>query len=142
MEAVLLENFRIYLIHNNPELILMHGSGYSLPDYIAEKMNSVRPLMNQLIAEGHPDYLVSLICHSKLIEDLRPSKANYIRGILEAQFPQDTFRMKEYGVLTYGLVNLIALCNPLFQAYGFSKSNQENSDLKTEIITVIHDHLA
>lgn len=141
MEATLLENFRVYLVNNNPELVLMNVERYSLSRYISDKMEQVRPLMKRLLEEGHPGYLVSLICHSKLIEGLRPSKANYIKEILESDFPTENFRMKEYGVLTYGVVNLIELCEPLFQAYSFNEENLLSQLLRCDVVSVVHDYL-
>lgn len=141
MESLLLENFRGYIIENHPELILNIAEGFSLNNFLGDKMEAIKPLMRTMLENGQPPYQVSQTCHSRLIQGLGPSKANYIKEILETEFPADCFRLRECGVLTYETVNLIEVCAEIFEAYNFSEQNLGDRFLRYAVIAGVQNYL-
>lgn len=114
---------------------------FSITTYLEQKVQSVEPLLKQLLAEGKPGYIIEELCLNEMTKDLRPSKYNYIKELLEAEFEADYNRFREMGMLTYEIVNLIEACNPVFEQLGFSEDRAEASTLKHAIIGAIGEYL-
>lgn len=141
MESIVQEDFKTYILKNNPELVLNQMEGYSFAQLIHDKMAQIRPVIKQLLTDGVPKYLVSEICHTKLIAEFKPSKFNYIKEILETEFPDENYMLKDAGILTYEVVNLIQICTPVFMSFGFDEDNEDNRFLRYAIIAEVHDYL-
>jgi hypothetical protein len=77
-----------------------------------------------------------------MTEELRPSRYQYIRSVIEEEFNSDYERMKENGTLTYEVVNLIETCKSIFNDFGFNSENEANRHLRYAIIGQVHDYLA
>ena len=73
--------------------------------------------------------------------DLLPSRADYIRSILESDFREEFERFSNGGVLTYEVVNLIEYCAEVFEAYEFSVKNQGSRFLRYAVIAQVADYL-
>jgi hypothetical protein len=142
MQEMLKEKLWAYIVNNNPDLIIILEEGHSVTQYLATKVNAVMPLAEQLLNEGKPLYIIAELCINAMTEDLRPSRYQYIRTLLEEEFPQDFERLKENGTLTYEVVNLIAVCKQVFSDFDFNKENKNNRFLKYAIIGQVHDYLA
>jgi len=117
------ENLFTYITANNPELIVGLNTGYTITQFVEDKAAAIVPLIVQLKAEEKPDYIIDEVCFNEMTEDLRPSKFNYIKAVLEEEFSADYKRLVETGVLTYETINLIDACKEVFTDYGFSKEN-------------------
>lgn len=141
MESSLLENLRRYIVENNPELVINHQQGYSLALVLKDKIKSIQPMLKQLLDAGTPRYQIAEQCLDAMCADLKPSRANLIKEVLETEFPEEFYKFKEFGVLTYETVNLIEVCNPLFDLHGFNPENMENRFLRYALIAEIHDYL-
>lgn len=61
-----------------------------------------------------------------MTEELRPSRYLYIRSVIEEEFNLDYERLKENGVLTYEVINLIEACKGIFNDFDFSRKNEED----------------
>lgn len=141
MQAILIEKLRSYIIHNNPDLMLRLQEDFSLTRYLEEKIQNVLPLLENLLAENKPQYIIEELCLNDLTKDFRPSKFNYIRSLLEEEFEQYFLRMKEAGLLTYEIVNLINSCEPVFEALGFIEGDENNRALQNAIQGTIQQYL-
>ncbi|MDE3183104.1 MAG: DUF1896 family protein [Bacteroidota bacterium] len=142
MKEMLKEKLWAYIIINNPDLMISLEEDHSVRQYLDTKVNEVMPLAEQLLNEGEPHYIIAELCINAMTEDLRPSRYQYIRTLLEEEFPQDYERLKENGTLTYEVVNLIAVCEQVFSDFDFNKENKNNRFLKYAIIGQVHDYLA
>lgn len=140
MQAILTEKLRSYIIHNNPDIILRLQEDFSLTRYLEEKVFNVQPLLESLLAENKPQYIIEERCLHELTRDLRPSKFNYIRLLLEEEFEPDYARLKESG-MTYEIVNLIEVCEPVFEAVGFTEENESSRDLQSAVAGTIQQYL-
>lgn len=100
------------------------------------------PMAAQLIDEGKPPYIIEELCLNAMTEELKPSRYQYIRSVIEEEFNADYERMKESGTLTYEVVNLIEACKGIFSDFDFNSENESNRHLRYAIIGQVHDYLA
>lgn len=140
MQAILTEKLHRYIIANNPDLLLSLLRD-NLNRYLEEKVQSVLPLTEQLLAEGKPVYIIEEVCLDELTRDLRPSKFNYIKEVLEEEFEEDYLRLKEAGILTYEIMNMVLECQPVLDQLGFSEENMDDRQLRYAVIGTLQDHL-
>ena len=134
------ESLFTYITTNNPELIVGFNTGYTITQFVEDKVGAILPLIEQLKAEDRPGYIIEETCFNEMTEDLRPSKFNYIKAVLEEEFSADFKRLAETGVLTYETINLIDACKEVFNDYGFSQDNEEDRFLRYAVIAAIHDY--
>ncbi|HEX5553371.1 MAG TPA: DUF1896 family protein [Chitinophagaceae bacterium] len=142
MQSMLTEKLWAYIVHNNPDLMFSLQEAHSVTRYLEEKVNAVMPMAAQLIDEGKPPYIIEELCLNAMTEELKPSRYQYIRSVIEEEFNADYERMKESGTLTYEVVNLIEACKGIFSDFDFNSENEANRHLRYAIIGQVHDYLA
>jgi hypothetical protein len=141
MQSMLKEKLWAYIVHNNPELMVSLQEYFSVTKYLEEKVNGIMPMAERLLSENRPLYAIAEICLDSMTEELKPSRYLYIRSVIEEEFNQDYERLKENGVLTYEVINLIEVCKGIFNDFGFSRENEENRHLKYAIIGEVQQYL-
>lgn len=141
MQNMLKEKLWAYIVHHNPELMFSLQEEYSVTRYLEEKVREVMPMAETLLSQHKPLYVIEELCVKEMTEELRPSRYLYIRGVIEDEFPQDYERLRENGILTYEIVNLIQACAEIFEAFGFSEKNEEQRHLRHAVIAQLHDYL-
>lgn len=141
MQTLLLRKLHSYIIHNNPEILLRLEEDFSVTSYLESKVAGVLDLLQSLLAEGKPAYIIEELCTNAMTADLRPSKANYLKELLSEEFEAEYERMRESGTLTYETVNLISICMPVFAAFDFSEENEDNRLLRYTLVGMVHDYL-
>lgn len=129
------------MANNNPDMLLDLRASFSQMRYLEQKVYALQPFLAVLLAENKPAYIIEELCLNELTKDLRPSKFNYIRGLLEEEFGEEFIRMKEAGTLTYEIVNLTAACKPIFETLGFNEENEGDRELHYAIAGAIKDYL-
>ena len=72
MEDILKEKLWFYIIHNNPDLMFTLQEEYNVLGYLNEKVNGVKSILEDMLSEGTPQYIIEEICLNVLIEDLKP----------------------------------------------------------------------
>jgi len=142
METVLKEKLWAYIVHNNPDLMITLQESRSVSQYLDEKVNAVMPMAEQLSGEGKPHYIIEELCINAMTGELKPSRYQYIRSVIEEEFPKDYKRRKENGTLTYEVVNLIEECKGIFNDFDFNSENESNRHLRYAIIGQVHNYLA
>ena len=141
MQDMLKEKLWTYIVHNNPNLMLNLQQDFSLTDYLEQKVFNIQPLVSHLLAENKPEYIIKALCMEELTKDLRPSKFNYIRGVLEEEFELDFLRIKESGLLTYEIINLITESETVFETLGFMQDNEQDRMLRYAIAGTIRQYM-
>lgn len=141
MQSKLTEKLWAYIVHNNPDLVLSLQEDYAVTRYLKEKVDAVMPLAIQLLDKGTPQYIIEEQCLKVMIEELKPSRYQYICSIIEEEFSADYRWMKESGTLTYEVANLIRVCKGIFNDFGFNGENEANRFLRYAIAGQIHDYL-
>lgn len=139
MHEELLEKLWAYIAEFNPELMFSLQENYSVRSYLDGKMETVRPLLDSLV--GQPDYVVTEVCMAHLTADLKPSRYQYIRQILETDFAAVASVMREGGTLTCEIISMIEECEPLFEAFGFSEETEDDRQLMYAVIGTIDRYL-
>jgi hypothetical protein len=66
---------------------------------------------------------------------------NYMRELLETEFEKPYKRMRDSGILTYELINLIGACEPIFEVFAFGEETEDSSELKNAITGMIAEYL-
>jgi len=141
MEDLLKEKLWFYIIHNNPDLMFTLQEDYSVLDYLNEKISSVKSILNDMLSDGTPQYIIEEICLNVLTEDLKPSRFLYIRSLLSDEFEKTYAVFEESGILTYEVINLMESCKDIFETIGFTKENEEDPNLRNALIGQIADYL-
>jgi hypothetical protein len=77
----------------------------------------------------------------ELTRDLRPSRFEYVRALLEDEFEEAHQRMSSSGILTYEIINLIGACEPIFEVFGFGEENEEARELRYAVMGMIAEYL-
>jgi Domain of unknown function (DUF1896) len=141
MKAQLLHKLHSYLVQNHLDLLISLEEDHRLTPYLNGKVASIRELYEGLQAESRPPYVIEALCLEELTRDLRPSRFNYMKELLEEEFETEYRRMKASGILTYEVINLIGVCEPVFEVYGFSEENENDKELRFQVMGVIAEYL-
>lgn len=142
MEDLLKEKLWFYIIHNNPDLMFTLQDSYDVLGYLNEKVNGIKSILEDMLSEGTPQYIIEEICLNVLTENLKPSRFLYLRSLLSEEFEKTYTAFQESGILTYEVINLIESCQPIFEAIGFTKENEEYPTLRNALIGQIADYLS
>lgn len=130
-----------YLRENNPDVLFsLHDDG-SLVSYVNQKMNSIDGLLQDLKEQHLPDYIIEELCMDAFTADLKPSKYNYIKEVLEEEFSEEYQQLLRTGILRFEIINLFSNCNPLFEVFGFREGNEEDKNLRYTSIGAIKEYL-
>lgn len=141
MQEVLITKLHDFLIHNNMDLLIALQQESRVSNYINEKVDSITPLLEKLLAENIPGYMIEEQCMNELTKDLHPSKFNYIISILEEEFETDYYRFKDKGIVTYEVINLIEACRSMFESLGFTRENEDDRDLRYAVTGAVKEYL-
>ena len=141
MQEILKEKLWTYIGRNNADLMLNLQQDFSVTSYLEEMVNGIQSLASQLLVENKPGYIIEELCMEEMINDLRPSKFNYIRSVLEDEFEKDFLRIKESGLLTYEIANMISESETVFETLGFTEVNEQDRILRYAIAGTIRQYL-
>jgi len=141
MKTQLLKQLHHYLLQNHTDLLIALQEEHRLEPYLRQKVESITDLLKQLQDEKRPLYVIEALCLEELTRDLRPSRFNYMRELLEAEFEKPYQRMLQSGILTYELINLIGACEPIFEVFAFGEETEESRELRHAIMGMIAEYL-
>ena len=141
MQGTLINNLYQYIRANNPDIFLDLEETGSVTTYLSNKVSSVDYLYNQLSTEGKPAYIVEELCMNFLTQDLKPSRYNYLRNLLETEFEIKYNQLIESGLLLYEVSNMIKYCQSVFDDLNFSEANEDNRFLRYAITGVLKEYL-
>lgn len=141
MQQLLKQKLRAYLQINNPDLLLKLEGEARLHSYLEDKISLVTPMLLSFIADGKPGYVIEELIMTELTADLRPSRFNYIKELLEEDFKDSYLNFLKAGVLTYESINLVEHCREAFDTFSFSEENEDDRLLRYAIIAKVHEYL-
>ncbi len=142
MQDILTNKLYEYIRQNNPDVLIPLEENDSVTQYLKDKVDSIKDLLEQLQKENTPAYIIAEVCMEALTKDLRPSKYNYIINILEQDFETVYPQLQELGTLLYEVVNMIAYCKSVFDSFGFTEEDEDNRQLKYGVAGAISEYLA
>jgi hypothetical protein len=141
MKEQLISKLCSYLLDNHTDLLIALEEDHRLNHYLHQKVESISELLTQLEEERRPAYVTEALCLEELTRDLRPSRFNYMKELLEQEFEADCHKMRESGILTYELINLIGACEPIFEVFGFGEENENSKELRYVVMGMIAEYL-
>jgi len=141
MQENLIQLYHDYIRDNHPDLLLILQEENRLRDYLHENVASLDELITQLVSEEKPIALIEQQCMEELTKPLRPSRYNYLKEILEEDFPTVYERFRQHGILTTELINLVTACDEVFDELNFSEENEDDRYLRYAIIGAVHEYL-
>jgi len=139
MEEILIKKLHEYIRENNPDLLLHLEEESKVTEYLSNKVNSVDKLITRY--KGQPEYIIEEACMSALTQDLRPSKFNYIKGILEEEFENRYQLFLDSGTLQFEVINIIHHCKKVFDTIAFTEDNDDSPELRYIITGTISEYL-
>ncbi len=105
MKEILFQKLHQYLRENNPDILLPLEEERKVTAYLQDKISTVESLLKELV--GQPDYIIEQTSMEFLTKDLRPSKFNYLKNILAAEFEDNYKELLESGTMVFEGVNLV-----------------------------------
>lgn len=141
MQEQLIHKLHAYLVQNHLDLLISLQEDHRLTPYLKSKVTSVQELIEKLTAEKRPPYVIEALCLEELTLDLRPSRFNYVKNVLEEEFEGEYMRMRESGILTYEVINLIGACEPIFEVFAFSEDEEDNKELRYAVMGMISEYV-
>ena len=140
MQQILINKLHQYMRENNPDVLMQLEEDGMVTTYLSTKLGYVEDLIKQ-VRNGQPSYIIENTCMDVLTRDLRPSKYNYIRRIVDEEFEETNNQLIESGLLQFEVINMIAYCQSVFDDLNFSEENEENRFLRYAITGVIKEYL-
>lgn len=140
MITQLKETLKAHILINHPEILAKLQADYSVTQFLDDRVSRVTQLLQTLLAQERPAYIIEELCLKAMTIDLRPSRCNYIKGVMADEFPADYVRLSQNGVLTYEVISLVEVCQEHFQTYGFTESTMNNRFLRYAVIIALHNH--
>ncbi|RKE47172.1 hypothetical protein [Sphingobacterium detergens] len=141
MKNSLKEKLWAFITENNPDLMFNLQEGYSVPTYLEDKVMKVMPMVEVFLRKGKAEHEIEQLILMELTKDLRPSKYNYIKDVITRDFPNECYKFREAGVLTYECINMLEACNDIFITFDFNE-DKEDHRLRHAIIARVHDYLS
>lgn len=141
MQEILLRKLHDYIRDNNPDILITLEEENRITDYLQENVASVDSLVNQLLAENKPPSVIEEVCMAALTKQLKPSRFNYLKVLLEEEFPKDFERLQDSSILITELINMITVCDTVFDELRFSETNEDDRTLRYAVIGEVHEYL-
>ena len=141
MQQILANKNYEYIRQNNPDVLIPLEENGKVTEYLNEKVDSVKDLLQQLQDANTPAYIIEDVCMEALTKDLKPSKFNYICAILEEDFEAVYQQLQNSGTLQYEVINLIASCKPALESFEFTEETKDNRHLRYAVTGAISDYL-
>jgi hypothetical protein len=141
MKKLLTRRLHSYLLENHMDLLIALQEDHRLDAYLDRKVASVKEYWDALIAENRPEYVIEALCMEELTSDLRPSRFEFVRNLLEEQFEKYYRRMLVCGILSYEVINLIGVCEPIFQIYGLTEDADDRKALRQAVAGMIAEYV-
>jgi hypothetical protein len=128
MEQLLAKRLYEFILLNNPDLLIRENEK-GINQIISDKIKNVVPVLENLLVQNCPAYIIEELCMDQMTEDLKPSKYHYIARVLEEEFPDRYSSMREAGILTYEIAGIIDHCDSVFDHFQFSRFTEEDRKL-------------
>lgn len=139
MKKILINKLYEYIRENNPDLLFQLEADRKVTEYLRDKISTVGALLKQM-DNVKPAYIIEDACMDVLTHDLRPSKFNYISYVLEEDFADTYQQLQESGTLKFEIINMISLCQSVFEDLNFSEETEDNQFIRYAIIGTLKEY--
>ena len=141
MQEILIRKFHDYIRDNNPDLLVTLEEENRVTDYLHENVATIDGLINQLLGDSKPKSVIEECCMEEMTRQLKPSRYNYLKAVLEEEFPGEFERFMHTGLLQREIINLISVCDPVFHEMDFSEENDNDRYLRYAVVGAVHEYL-
>jgi len=138
MQDVLIQKLYEYIRENNPDLLMQLEESGTVSTFLHEKVASLNLSSD---VQNEPAYILEEKYMNILTQDLRPSKFNYIKEVLQDEFEAEYVQWVNDGIIKFEIINLIQKCQPSFDELNFLEQNEDNQFLKYLIVGTIGEYL-
>lgn len=140
MQEKLIRKLHDYIRDNNPDLLLLLEEENRVTEYLHENVASINGLVNQLLDDNKPSLVIEERCLEEMTRQLRPSRYNYLKALLEDEFTNEFDRFNDTGILQTEIINLITVCDPVFHELNFSEENENDRYLRYAVTGAVHEY--
>jgi hypothetical protein len=137
MKELLTRQLRNYIIDNHPDLWIYLLEDKKQEEYLHSSIDVIDTLLDKLIAENHPPYMIGEVCMEELTRPLRPSGYQFVKNIAEEKYPKQFEALQRSGILLTELANIVAICGPIFEVFNFSEATEDDDYLQESITLAI-----
>ncbi len=141
MQEVLTGKLYEYIKENNPDLLLTLQEESKVEVYLRDSIASIDGLIDWLISEEAPPFIIEEMCMEELTRPLRPSKFNYLNELLEEEFPDEFQRLSGSGLLISEVIKIVKMCEPVFLKLGFKEDTTDGSQIYYAITGIVSEYL-
>ena len=141
MQELLMHKLYAYVGGNNPELLLELQQEKSVTDWLMEKVEAIDTTFQELISKDTPVYEIEEQCMALLTAELKPSRYQFIRNLLEEEFTKEFGRLENGGNLVATIIEMIPICEEAFQRFGFYDGKEVGRLLHYTITGLLHERL-
>lgn len=141
MRQKLITAFLEHVRENHPDILFDLGDDEAVMQWTTDRLQEVSATIQAMKKKYKPEGQIIAACMEELIQNLLPSRYNYVRNVLEEEFYDDYSRLKEAGILRFEAVNMVAHCRSTFDDLRFSVENEDNRFTRYAIIGMIRDYL-
>lgn len=142
MQIILTNKLYEYIRQNNPDVLIPLEENNNVTQYLKNKVDAIKGLLEQLQETSTPAYIIEDVCMELLTKDLKPSKFNYICAILEENFESAYQQLQESGTLIFEAINVMVYCKPVFDFFEFTEETEDNRQLRYAVTGAIGEYLA
>lgn len=142
MQEVLTNKLHQFISENVPDLLIALEENNETGSFLNNKVQGIDDLLTELKNKNSPEYIIEEVCMDALTKDLRPSKYNYIKNILEEEFEYAFYNFQKSGVLLYEIINIINYSKGIFKDFDFTEHNENSRVLKYAVTGLISEYLS
>jgi len=124
MQELLKIKLREYIAQSRPDLLISLQRSGSTGAYLEDKVSQLADLPERLLDDGKPMYEITELCMAALTADLAPSRFHLISEIVDDDFLPMADHLRVHGLLNYELINLLDVCEPVFEELGVDEDNR------------------
>lgn len=132
---------RSFLVQNDADLTMLLEGDHRPAHYHKDKGHTTMDVCEGPRARKRPVYVAHAPGIKECTGDLRPSRFEYMRALIEEKFEAQYHRMDASGILTCQVITLISVCEPIFEAFGFGEEREHSKELKYTVMGMIAAYL-
>lgn len=140
MRQALIEKLGSYIVIHYPELLMRLQRENAVVRYLEEKVDHILPILDRLLEADLPGHTIGELCIKSFVIELGPSRFDYLKKVLEEDFPKEYRRLRFNGLLADETINLIGVCKKTFEAFDFSEGTEHDCHLRCAVISKVYDH--
>lgn len=142
MQERLVRQLHTYLQDQHPDLLWRLQEEKQVTHFLVQLVSSMDGFIDRLLSENKAPSEIEELCLSILTRPMKPSRFQYLKGLLEDEFPAHFQELHSCGVLMTELINMISACNDVFKEFDFSETTENDRILRYAVIGEVNVYLS